>query len=260
MTCQNTSHKVPVKIYMQIIICWCTVPVEICAVLLFMWLCRFVFGDCLPLSIALHHLPTSINRATTLSKISTKRVDLITHPKHHSSFWGGGLNSLLNTQGRAHNRTMPKVSRCNPRADSSDDESPQKKPSRHTTAKKPSSRPGQGIHCSSCTGNTICNSISLLLPPTSEYYENLGWWKGSNSKYARVVIQPPLQMSFCCTAWSSQDKTLPQHASNEPEVSHEVGRWMSVSCCKMQYGGKYLHVQQICIVGGGIDEQSKCCR
>jgi hypothetical protein len=30
--------------------------------------------------------------------------------------------------------------------------------------------PGQGIHCSSCAGNTICSSISLLLPPTSEYY------------------------------------------------------------------------------------------
>ena len=47
-------------------------------------------------------------------------------PKHHSSIWGGGLNSFLNTQGRAHNRTMPKVSRRNPRADSSDEESPQK--------------------------------------------------------------------------------------------------------------------------------------
>ena len=97
-----------------------------------MWLCQFVFGDCLPLSLALHHLPTTINRATTTPifaqqrHISTEPVDLITHPKHHSSIWGGGLNSLLNTQGRAHNRIMPKVSRRNPRADSSDEESPQK--------------------------------------------------------------------------------------------------------------------------------------
>ncbi len=87
-----------------------------------MWLCRFFFGECLPLSLALHHLPTSINCATTTpifaqQRISTKRVDLITHPK---------LNSLLNTQGRTHNRKMPRVSRRNPRADSSDEESPKK--------------------------------------------------------------------------------------------------------------------------------------
>ncbi len=81
---------VPVKIYTKIIIRYCTVPVEFCAALLFMWLCRFIFGDCLPLSLVLHHLPTSINRATTTPifaqhRISTKRVDLITHPQHHSS-------------------------------------------------------------------------------------------------------------------------------------------------------------------------------
>ena len=44
---------------MKFIIRWCTVPVEICAALLFMCRCRFVFGDCLPLSLALHHLPTN---------------------------------------------------------------------------------------------------------------------------------------------------------------------------------------------------------
>ena len=71
ITCQNvhifkrnqldchTSHKVPVQIYMNIIIRLCTVPVEFWAALLFLWLCRFVFGDCLPLSLALHHLPPS---------------------------------------------------------------------------------------------------------------------------------------------------------------------------------------------------------
>jgi hypothetical protein len=32
----HTGHKVPVKIYMKIIIRWCTVPVEICAAVLFM--------------------------------------------------------------------------------------------------------------------------------------------------------------------------------------------------------------------------------
>jgi hypothetical protein len=51
-----------------------------------MWLCQFFFGDCLPLSLALHHLPTTINRATTTPifaqqrHISTEPVDLITHP------------------------------------------------------------------------------------------------------------------------------------------------------------------------------------
>jgi hypothetical protein len=39
----------------------------------------------LPLSLALHHLPTTINRATTTpifaqQRISTKPVHLITHP------------------------------------------------------------------------------------------------------------------------------------------------------------------------------------
>jgi len=81
----HTSRKVPVKIYMKIIICWCTVPVEICAGLLFMWRCRFCFGDCLPLSLALYHLLTTINRATTTpifaqQHISTKPVHLITQP------------------------------------------------------------------------------------------------------------------------------------------------------------------------------------
>jgi hypothetical protein len=60
----HTCHKLPVKIYTKIIICWCTVPVEICAAVLFMWHCRF-FSDCLPLSLALHHLPTTIKRAAT---------------------------------------------------------------------------------------------------------------------------------------------------------------------------------------------------
>ena len=46
-----------------------------------MWLCRFIFGDCLPLSLALHHLLTTINRATATPIF---------------------LDSLLNTQGRAH--------------------------------------------------------------------------------------------------------------------------------------------------------------
>ncbi len=86
----HTCHKLPVKIYMKIIIRWCTVPVEICAAVLFMWRCRIVFGNCLPLSLALHHLPTTINRATTTpifaqQRISTEPVHLITHPKHHSS-------------------------------------------------------------------------------------------------------------------------------------------------------------------------------
>ena len=44
---------------MKFIIRWCTVPVEICAALLFMCRCRFCFGNCLPLSLALHHLPTN---------------------------------------------------------------------------------------------------------------------------------------------------------------------------------------------------------
>jgi len=39
---------------------------------------------------------------------------------------------------------MPKVSWRNPRADSSDEESPQKKPSQRTTAKKPSSPSSKG--------------------------------------------------------------------------------------------------------------------
>ncbi len=86
----HTCHKLPVKTYMKNIICWCTVPVEICAAVLFMWRCRIVFGDCLPLSLALHHLPTTINRATTTpifaqQRISTKPAHLIIHPKHHST-------------------------------------------------------------------------------------------------------------------------------------------------------------------------------
>jgi hypothetical protein len=49
-----------------------------------------VFGNWLPLSLALHHLPNTINRATTTlifaqQCISTKRDHLITHPKLHSS-------------------------------------------------------------------------------------------------------------------------------------------------------------------------------
>ena len=70
----HTGHNVPVKIYMKIIIRWCTVPVEICAAVLFMWRCRFVFGDCLPLSLALHHLPTTINRATTTPIFAQQRI------------------------------------------------------------------------------------------------------------------------------------------------------------------------------------------
>jgi hypothetical protein len=76
----HTGHKVPVKIYMKIIIRWCTVPVEICAALLFMWRCRFCFGDCLPLSLALHHFPTTINRATTTPIFAKQRISTTVLP------------------------------------------------------------------------------------------------------------------------------------------------------------------------------------
>ena len=74
--------------------------------LLLMWLCRFIFGDCLPLSLALHHLPTTINLATTTpifaqQCISTKRDHLITHPKHHSSLrWRPWLSAVAAEQRR----------------------------------------------------------------------------------------------------------------------------------------------------------------
>jgi hypothetical protein len=75
--------------------------------LLLMWLCRFIFGNCLPLSLALHHLLTTINRATATPifaqhHISTEPVHLILHTPNITPLWGGGLDSLLNTQGRAH--------------------------------------------------------------------------------------------------------------------------------------------------------------
>ena len=100
--------------------------------LLLMWLCRFIFGDCLPLSLALHHLLTTINRATATpifaqQRISTEPVHLIAHPKHHSSLRWRPWLSPQHTGARTHNRTMPRVSRSNPMADSSDDESPPKK-------------------------------------------------------------------------------------------------------------------------------------
>ncbi len=71
--------------------------------LLLMWLCRFIFGDCLPLSLALHHLLNTINRATTTPifaqhriSISTEPVHLILHTPTITPLWGGGLDSLLN--------------------------------------------------------------------------------------------------------------------------------------------------------------------
>jgi hypothetical protein len=96
---------------MNIIIRWCTVPVEICAAVLFMWCCRIFFGDWLPLSLALHHLPNTINCATTTpifaqQCISTKRDHLITHPKHHSSLrWRPGLSPQHTGVHPCHTRT-----------------------------------------------------------------------------------------------------------------------------------------------------------
>jgi len=84
----HTGHKVPVKICMKIIIRWCTVPVEICAALLFMWRCRFFWQLLAPFTCAAppsnHHQScnhnTHICSTAHLNQTSSSHYTPITSP------------------------------------------------------------------------------------------------------------------------------------------------------------------------------------
>jgi hypothetical protein len=88
------------------------------------------------------HICSTAHRNRTRSSHYTPKTSLLSEV---ASLTVSSTHRGAHTQ--SHNRTMPRVSRSNPMADSSDDESPQKKPSQPTTAKKPSSLPLQ-FHCS----------------------------------------------------------------------------------------------------------------
>ena len=144
-----TRYKVSVKIHTKIIICWCTVPVEICAALLHIVALQIWF---LAIAWPFHLRCTTFQPPEIVQPQHPYLLNSVTQPTQFFSLhthnitplFGGSLNSLLNTQEHAHNCKMPRVSRRNPTADSSDDESLQKKQSHRTTAKKTSSPSSKG--------------------------------------------------------------------------------------------------------------------
>jgi hypothetical protein len=116
ITCQNIHEN-----YNSLVYCtsWdlCSPPAYV-ALQIFFWRLLAPFTCAAPPSN--HHKSCNHNThfcSTAHLNPSQPNQFISLHTQNITPFWGGGLDSLLNIQGRAHNRTMPRVSRRNPMAE-----------------------------------------------------------------------------------------------------------------------------------------------